>query len=80
VLGQQLLTAAAVELLPANVARRLGLSSRRLGAPGVRAAAGALARGLRWSVGPSAVAAIAAARVEAGMRSERGSALSTMEC
>ncbi len=65
-IGHEVLLAAAIDLLPGDVRRRLGFSTARtLSGPGVFLAAEALSRSMRWAVGPSAVAAIARARIAA---------------
>jgi uncharacterized protein (DUF2236 family) len=63
VLGHDVVTAAAVDLLPPHLARQLGFSTlRRFAAPAVHRAAHGFAWSLRWSVGPSLVAQIARER------------------
>jgi uncharacterized protein (DUF2236 family) len=64
--GYRVLLSAAVALLPAEARRRLHFSPLRgVLAPASTVAANAVAHSLRWSVGPSAVAAIARARAAA---------------
>ncbi|HVB04648.1 MAG TPA: oxygenase MpaB family protein [Acidimicrobiales bacterium] len=64
--GYRVLLAAAVALLPPEARRQLRFSPLRgLLTPASTVAANVVAHSLRWSVGPSAVAAIARARVAA---------------